>query len=199
MRDFRRIGLKKAVCKVEEMHNALALITNSQTNGKGVLLELFREALSNSCIVELRSKIDMILDDAAAGGSGSGAAQVQRCFAVRAGRDALLDVARQTFNDNHDDINQLIQQYRDEFGIGCVPSLPFLLCPFSSFLFQLAIPCPSLLALSIIPLRFVECAQTSFLVPLPPRSLKIAFSASRGYHVSAKCDADALPPNFIQV
>ncbi|MGB1598568.1 MAG: hypothetical protein ACPIOQ_37790 [Promethearchaeia archaeon] len=30
-------------------------------------------------------------------------------------------------------------------------------------------------------------------------SLKIAFSASRGYHVSAKCDADALPPIFIQV
>ena len=78
----------------------------------------------------------------------SQSAQIQRCFAVRPGRDALLDVARATFNDNYDDISNLIQRYRDEFGIG---------------------------------------------------SLKIAFSASRGYHVSAKCDADALPPIFIQV
>ena len=78
----------------------------------------------------------------------SQSAQIQRCFAVRPGRDALLDVARATFNDNYDDISNLIQKYRDEFGIG---------------------------------------------------SLKIAFSASRGYHVSAKCDADALPPIFIQV
>jgi DNA primase catalytic subunit len=73
---------------------------------------------------------------------------VQRCFAVRPGRDALLDVARATFNDNMDDITQLVQQYRETFAIG---------------------------------------------------SLKTVFSASRGYHVSAKCDADALPPIFIQV
>ena len=36
-------------------------------------------------------------------------------------------------------------------------------------------------------------------IPCLTRSLKVAFSATRGYHVSAKCDADALPSIFIQV
>ncbi len=49
------IELLIAVCKVEEMHNALALVTNSPTNGKGVLLELFREALSFLILLPPRS------------------------------------------------------------------------------------------------------------------------------------------------
>jgi hypothetical protein len=38
----------------------------------------------------------------------------------QAGRDALLDVARATYNDNYDDILKLIQQYRDEFGSNAI-------------------------------------------------------------------------------
>lgn len=61
------LGLKKAVCKVEEMHSALARLES----GNCLLLELFREALKNSLIDELREKIDMVLDDTA-GASGNG-------------------------------------------------------------------------------------------------------------------------------
>ena len=106
------------------------------------------------CVLCLAAHIFIIqvLDDSIGAGSGAGggvgSAQIQRCFAVRAGRDALLDVARATFNDCFDDISRLIQDYRDEFGIG---------------------------------------------------SLKLHHSAARGFHMSAKCDADALPPIFIQV
>ena len=57
----------------------------------------------------------MVLDDTAAGGGGR-TAQVQRLFAVKAGRNALLDVARTTYNDNYDDIVSLVQSYRDNFG-----------------------------------------------------------------------------------
>ena len=57
----------------------------------------------------------MVLDDTAAGGGG-GTAQVQRLFAVKAGRNALLDVARTTYNDNYDDIVSTVQKYRDDFG-----------------------------------------------------------------------------------
>lgn len=59
------------------------------------------------------------------------AAQIQRCFAVKPGRDALLDVARATFNDNFDDINKLVAQYREEFGIGCAKH-PFATCQYNS-------------------------------------------------------------------
>ena len=145
------LALKKAVCKVEELHGALASLDDKAVSNvstqKCTLLHLFREALSSPLIEEMRGKIDMVLDDTAAGGGG-GTAQVQRLFAVKAGRNALLDVARTTYNDNYDDIVSTVQKYRDDFGIG---------------------------------------------------SLKVHYTASRGYHVSAKCDADALPPVFIQV
>jgi DNA mismatch repair ATPase MutS len=147
------LGLKKAVCKVEEMHSALARLEDK--SGNCLLLQLFREALKNPLIDEMRSKIDMVLDDTA-GTSGNGvrflfrfvasclsirlfcarqpwqAAQIQRCFAVKPGRDALLDVARATFNDNFDDINQLVAQYREEFGIGCANYALRDLVPFPS-------------------------------------------------------------------
>ena len=63
------LGLKKAVCKVEEMHSALARLEDK--SGNCLLLQLFREALKNPLIDEMRSKIDMVLDDAA-GTSGNG-------------------------------------------------------------------------------------------------------------------------------
>ena len=136
------LALKKAVCKVEELHGALASLDDKAVSNvstqKCTLLHLFREALSSPLIEEMRGKIDMVLDDTAAGGGG-GTAQVQRLFAVKAGRNALLDVARTTYNDNYDDIVSTVQKYRDDFGIG---------------------------------------------------SLKVHYTASRGYHVSAKCDAD---------
>ena len=54
------LGLKKAVCKVEEMHAALAQLGDQPGN---LLLQLFREALKNPLIEELQGKIDMVLDD----------------------------------------------------------------------------------------------------------------------------------------
>jgi len=97
--------------------------------------------------------------------------QVQRCFAVRAGIDPLLDVARQSYSDctgpplrahwhavpfccayksfvRADDIFALAQSYREEYNLS---------------------------------------------------SLKVVHNARRGYHVSVKLDAAALPPIFIQV
>ena len=63
------LGLKKAVCKIEEMHAALASLDD--TNKPCALLQLFREALSSPMIDELRSKIDMVLDDSSASSAGN--------------------------------------------------------------------------------------------------------------------------------
>ena len=63
------LGLKKAVCKIEEMHAALASLDD--TDKPCALLQLFREALSSPMIDELRSKIDMVLDDSSASSAGN--------------------------------------------------------------------------------------------------------------------------------
>jgi len=42
----------------------------------------------------------------------------QRCFAVKAGRNGLLDVARQTFKETINDIFEVVNQYIEDSGIG---------------------------------------------------------------------------------
>ena len=55
------LGLKKAVCKVEEMHDALASLDATKTSTEQcLLLDLFREALKSPLVEELRGKIDMV-------------------------------------------------------------------------------------------------------------------------------------------
>ncbi|KAL2903071.1 DNA mismatch repair protein MSH4 [Bienertia sinuspersici] len=53
-------------------------------------------------------------------------ARTQQCFAVKAGIDGLLDVARRTFCDTSEAIHKLTNKYREEFN------LPNLKLPFNS-------------------------------------------------------------------
>lgn len=113
------------ISKILNMKNALNLATGlantlKKMKGSCAILDKMLDSLSEPKLDSVKNAIDRILADESFPAKGNILSQVQRCFALRAGIDSLLDVARQSYNDVIDDIYNLAQQYRDEYGIGSI-------------------------------------------------------------------------------
>ncbi|MQL80267.1 hypothetical protein Taro_012708 [Colocasia esculenta] len=74
----------------------------------------------------LSSRIGEVIDEDVLHTRAPFLACTQQCFAVKAGIDGLLDVARRTFCDTSEDIHDLANKYREVFN------LPNLKIPFNS-------------------------------------------------------------------
>ncbi|KAJ4954814.1 hypothetical protein NE237_011597 [Protea cynaroides] len=86
-------------------------------------------------MLHLSFRISEVIDEDAVHARVPFVARTQQCFAVKAGIDGLLDVARRLFCDTSEAIHKLANKYREEFN------LPNLKIPFKSRQgFYLSIP-----------------------------------------------------------
>ena len=107
------MGLKEGLGVMKDLADILASV-------KSPLLAAVRECLQAA---ELQSVLDVILaniDEEATVQKEAWLRQQEEVFAVRAGKDAMLDTTRVVFAQTLDDIDALVEQYRQAWG---APSL----------------------------------------------------------------------------
>ncbi|KAJ7520528.1 hypothetical protein O6H91_19G009400 [Diphasiastrum complanatum] len=75
---------------------------------------------------QLRQRIEAVIDDDVLHSRAPFIARTQQCFAVKAGFDGFLDIARKTFCDTSEAIHALAKKYREDL------ILPNLKMPFNS-------------------------------------------------------------------
>ncbi|XP_043716213.1 DNA mismatch repair protein MSH4 isoform X3 [Telopea speciosissima] len=115
---------------------ALPLLTTVLKDAKCSLLTNVYESISaNEKYAAIRKRISEVIDEDVLHARVPFVARTQQCFAVKAGIDGLLDVARRLFCDTSEAIHSLANKYREEFN------LPNLKIPFKSRQgFYLSIP-----------------------------------------------------------
>ncbi|KAJ3675546.1 hypothetical protein LUZ60_004588 [Juncus effusus] len=82
-----------------------------------VLSNIFKTICENPKYSEMRQRIGEVIDEDVVHSRASFVARTQQCFAIKAGSDGLLDVARQSFCDTTQAIHDLANKYREEFNM----------------------------------------------------------------------------------
>ncbi|CAN0908444.1 DNA mismatch repair protein MSH4 [Linum grandiflorum] len=106
---------------------ALPLLGKVLKDANCVLLSnIYRTVCENEKYSTMRKRIGEVIDEDVLHARVPFIARTQQCFAVKAGIDGLLDIARRTFCDTSEAIHNLANKYREEF------KLPNLKLPFNS-------------------------------------------------------------------
>ncbi|KAK9142949.1 hypothetical protein Syun_012349 [Stephania yunnanensis] len=106
---------------------ALPLLSKVLKNAKSFLLvNIFKSICENGKYDSIRKRIGEVIDEEVLHARVPFVARTQQCFAVKAGIDGLLDVARRSFCDTSEAIHNLANKYREDF------QLPNLKIPFNS-------------------------------------------------------------------
>ncbi|PIA50290.1 hypothetical protein AQUCO_01300793v1 [Aquilegia coerulea] len=115
---------------------ALPLLSKVLKDAKSFLLQnIYKSICENGKYESIRKRIAEVIDDDVLHARVPFVARTQQCFAVKAGIDGLLDVARRSFCDSSEAIHNLANKYRQDF------QLPNLKIPFNSRQgFYLSIP-----------------------------------------------------------
>ncbi|XP_042510383.1 DNA mismatch repair protein MSH4 isoform X2 [Macadamia integrifolia] len=115
---------------------ALPLLSTVLKDAKSSLLtNVYKSISENEKYAAIRERISEVFDEDVLHARVPFVARTQQCFAVKAGIDGLLDVARRLFCDTSEAIHNLANKYREEFN------LPNLKIPFKSRQgFYLSIP-----------------------------------------------------------
>ncbi|KAF5193005.1 Dna mismatch repair protein muts [Thalictrum thalictroides] len=115
---------------------ALPLLSKVLKDAKSFLLQnIYKSICENGKYESIRKRIGEVIDDDVLHARVPFVARTQQCFAVKAGIDGLLDVARRSFCDSSEAIHNLANKYREEF------QLPNLKIPFNNRQgFYLSIP-----------------------------------------------------------
>uniref|UniRef100_A0A7C9AET0 DNA mismatch repair protein MutS clamp domain-containing protein n=1 Tax=Opuntia streptacantha TaxID=393608 RepID=A0A7C9AET0_OPUST len=91
-----------------------------------LLRNIYKSICQNDKYALIRQRILQVIDEDVVHARVPFIARTQQCFAVKAGIDGLLDVARRTFCDTSEAIHKLANKYREDF------KLPNLKLPFNN-------------------------------------------------------------------
>ncbi|KAL9405920.1 hypothetical protein Peur_002892 [Populus x canadensis] len=107
--------------------DALPLLSKALKNAKSFLLaNVYKTICENEKYVSIRKRVGEVIDEDVLHARVPFVARTQQCFAVKAGIDGLLDIARRMFCDTSEAIHNLANKYREEF------KLPNLKLPFNN-------------------------------------------------------------------
>ncbi|KAL5728374.1 MutS protein msh4 [Ranunculus cassubicifolius] len=115
---------------------ALPLLSTVLKGAKSFLLHNIYESIcENGKYESIRKRIAEVIDEDVLHARVPFVARTQQCFAVKAGIDGLLDVARRSFCDSSEAIHNLANKYREDY------QLPNMKIPFNNRQgFYLSIP-----------------------------------------------------------
>eukprot|EP00262_Sarcandra_glabra_P011811 TRINITY_DN2910_c0_g1_i3.p1 TRINITY_DN2910_c0_g1~~TRINITY_DN2910_c0_g1_i3.p1 ORF type:complete len:737 (-),score=134.23 TRINITY_DN2910_c0_g1_i3:375-2585(-) len=106
---------------------ALPMLSKVLKDAKSFLLcNIYKSICENEKYANIRKRIEDMIDEDVLYARVPFVARTQQCFAVKAGIDGLLDVARRSFCDTSEAIHKLANKYREEF------KLPNLKMPFNN-------------------------------------------------------------------
>ncbi|GLT35109.1 hypothetical protein SLA2020_095880 [Shorea laevis] len=107
--------------------DALPLLSKVLKDAKSFLLEnVYKSVCENEKYADIRKRIGKVIDEDVLHARVPFVARTQQCFAVKAGIDGLLDIARRSFCDTSEAIHNLANKHREEFR------LPNLKLPFNN-------------------------------------------------------------------
>ncbi|XP_065632853.1 DNA mismatch repair protein MSH4 [Quercus suber] len=107
--------------------DALPLLSKALKDAKSFLLEnVYKSICENEKYASIRKRIGEVIDEDVLHARVPFVARTQQCFAVKAGIDGILDIARRSFCDTSEAIHNLATKYREDF------KLPNLKLPFNS-------------------------------------------------------------------
>ncbi|KAI6707368.1 hypothetical protein NL676_010330 [Syzygium grande] len=107
--------------------DALPLLSTVLKQAKSSLLvNVHKSVCENQKYAAIRKRIGEVIDEDVLHARVPFVARTQQCFAVKAGIDGLLDIARRSFCDTSEAIHNLATKYREEFR------LPNLKLPFNN-------------------------------------------------------------------
>ncbi|XP_073308942.1 DNA mismatch repair protein MSH4 isoform X2 [Primulina huaijiensis] len=91
-----------------------------------LLKNIYNSMCENENFDSIRKRIGDVIDEDALHARVPFVARTQQCFAVKAGTDGLLDIARRSFCDTSEAIHNLARKYREDY------KLPNLKLPFNN-------------------------------------------------------------------
>ncbi|CBI37367.3 unnamed protein product, partial [Vitis vinifera] len=107
--------------------DALPLLSKVLKDAKSFLLaNVYKSVCANETYASIRKRIGEVIDEDVLHARVPFVARTQQCFAVKAGIDGLLDIARRSFCDTSEAIHNLANKYREDF------KLPNLKLPFNN-------------------------------------------------------------------
>lgn len=107
--------------------DALPLLAMALKDAKCFLLSnIYKTVCENDKYASIRKRVGEVIDDDVLHARVPFVARSQQCFALKAGIDGFLDMARRTFCDTSEAIHNLASKYREEFN------LPNLKLPFNN-------------------------------------------------------------------
>ncbi|XP_074331634.1 DNA mismatch repair protein MSH4 isoform X1 [Apium graveolens] len=107
--------------------DALPLLSSVLKDAKSFLLaNVYNSVCENEKYASIRKRIGEEIDEDVLHARVPFVARTQQCFAVKAGIDGMLDIARRTFCDTSEAIHSLANKYREEY------KLPNLKIPFNN-------------------------------------------------------------------
>ncbi|XWS49122.1 hypothetical protein CRYUN_Cryun13aG0136600 [Craigia yunnanensis] len=107
--------------------DALPLLSKVLKDAKCFLLaNIYKSICENEKYADIRKRIGEVIDEDVLHARVPFVARTQHCFAVKAGIDGLLDIARRSFCDTSEAIHNLANKYREEY------KLPNLKLPFNN-------------------------------------------------------------------
>ncbi|KAL9433834.1 hypothetical protein AB3S75_028636 [Citrus x aurantiifolia] len=116
--------------------DALPLLAKVLKDAQSFLLaNIYRSVSENEKYASIRKRIGEVIDEDVLHARVPFVARTQQCFAIKAGIDGLLDIARRSFCDTSEAVHNLANKYREEL------KLPNLKLPFNNRQgFYLSIP-----------------------------------------------------------
>ncbi|XP_028121513.1 DNA mismatch repair protein MSH4 isoform X2 [Camellia sinensis] len=98
--------------------DAMPLLLKVLKDANSFLLgNVYRSVCENEKYASIRKRIGEVIDEDVLHARVPFVAQTQQCFAVKAGIDGLLDIARRSFCDISEAIHKLANQYREDFKV----------------------------------------------------------------------------------
>ncbi|XP_004301184.1 PREDICTED: DNA mismatch repair protein MSH4 [Fragaria vesca subsp. vesca] len=96
--------------------DALPLLSRVLKDAKSSLLaNVYKSVCENEKYAAIRKRIGEVIDEDVLHARVPFVARTQQCFAVKAGIDGLLDIARRSFCDTSEAIHNLANKYREDF------------------------------------------------------------------------------------
>ncbi|KAE8914306.1 DNA mismatch repair protein [Phytophthora fragariae] len=141
--------------------------TSVQLDRPCPLLDSIIQSLRDEQFTGIKADIERVVNDRVKVCRSAARKRIQECFAVRAGVDGMLDVARRTYLDTIEKIHEVVHTYKENLGI------PIRLNYTSRRGYHLAVPvnCNDLSACFIerVATKSVICCSTKALVSLNVR------------------------------
>ncbi|CAI9274278.1 unnamed protein product [Lactuca saligna] len=119
-----------------------------------LLANIYRSVCANEKYACMRKRIGEVIDEDVVDARVPFVARTQQCFAVKAGIDGFLDLARRSFCDTSQAIHNLANKYREDY------KLPNLKIPFNNrHGFYFNIPLKDIQTQGKLPNKFIQVAK----------------------------------------